>query len=140
MTAAVYQTSYDRVATPDAKCSSNGLLDHLRDVARSNRCKGHIEIFGACAALSTNRNVAQHAAAEVLVRCLSQALTHRPAFFRVGEQETSFDEKWLIALARSLKNGDDASAAFLLNSRVPKHAQRNLVFLLRNVVDNFSHI
>ncbi|KQI73295.1 hypothetical protein AN191_03310 [Loktanella sp. 5RATIMAR09] len=126
--------------TLDEKCSSDGLLDHLRDVARSNRCKAHIELFGACAALSTNRNIARHAAAEVLVRCLSQALKHRPAFYRVGEQDTSFDEKWLIALARSLKNGDEASAAFLLNSRVPKHARRNLVFLLRNVADSFSQV
>ncbi|HEV8033894.1 hypothetical protein [Yoonia sp.] len=140
MTASLCRTLDDRALTPDVTCSSDGLLDHLRDVARTNRCKAHIELFGACAALSTNRNVARHAAAEVLVRCLSQALQRRPAFFRVGEQETSFDEKWLIALARSLKNGDESSAAFLLNSRVPKHAHRNLVFLLRNVTDSFTQV
>jgi hypothetical protein len=141
MSASVRQISSKRALAPDGSdAASEGLIDHLRDVARTNRCKAYIELFGACAALSANRNIARHAAAEVLVRCLSQALQRRPAFFRVGEQETSFDEKWLLALARSLKNGDEASATFLLNSRVPKHAHRNLVFLLRNVTDSFTQV
>lgn len=140
MTAAVSRVSVQHAPAPDDAVSSDALLDHLRDVARNNRCKGYIDLFGACATLSGNRDVALQAASEVLVRCLSQALGHRPAFYRVGEPETSFDEKWLIALARSLKNGDDASAAFLLQSRVPGHARRNLVFLLRSVTDSFPRI
>lgn len=140
MTAAACKISSEHALASDGACPSEGLIDHLRDVARTNRCKAHIELFGACAALSKNRDVARHAAAEVLVRCLSQALQHRPAFYRVGERENSFDEKWLIALARSLKTGDEASATFLLNSRVPKHAHRNLVFLLRNVADSFTQV
>ena len=76
----------------------------------------------------------------MLVRCLSQALGRRPVLYRVGEADTSFDEKWLIALARSLKTGDEASATFLLHSRVATHARRNLVFLLRGVADCFSRI
>jgi len=140
MTAALRQVSdahgFGTAEASDADC----LLEHLRHVSRVNRCKGYIEMFGACAALSGNRHVAVQAASEVLVRCLSQALGRRPVLYRKGEQDRSFDEKWLIALARSLKAGDDASATFLLNSRVPKHARRNMVFLLRRLVDSFARI
>jgi hypothetical protein len=114
------------------------LLEHLRHVARANRCKSYIDLFGACAALSGNRHVAGHAASEVLMRCISQALGRRPVLYREGERETSFDEAWLIALARSLRHGDEASATFLLHSRVPRHARRTLVLLLRSIID--SHV
>ena len=123
-----------------ARTADAGLLEHLRHVARTSRCKGYVDMFGACATLSGNRAVAAKAAAEVLMRCLSQALGRRPRLYREGEPETTFDEKWLLALARSLKACDNDSATFLLNSRVPKHARRNLVFLLGSVVDNFSQV
>jgi hypothetical protein len=116
------------------------LLDHLRHVARDARCKSYVDLFGACAALSANRHVAEHAASEILVRCLSQALDRHPILFREGECERSFDEDWLVSLARSIKTGDEASTTFLLHSRVPKQAHRNLVFLLGNVADNFTRI
>ena len=116
------------------------LLDHLRHVARDARCKSYVDLFGACASLSVNRDIAMQAASDVLMRCLSQALGRRPILFRAGEPETSFDEDWLLALARSLQAGDTASCTFLLHSRVPKHAHRNLVFLLGNVADNFPRI
>jgi len=116
------------------------LLEHVRDVARSSRCKQYIDLFGACAVLSGNRDVAAQAASEVLMRCLSQALGRRPVIYRVDEPETSFDEAWLLALARSLKTGDTASATFLLKSRVRKDLHRNLVFLLKAVVDNFPQV
>ena len=74
------------------------------------------------------------------MRCLAQALGRRPVLYRQGELEMSFDEKWLIALVHSLTSGDEASATFLLHSRVPKHARRNLVFLLRRVTDHSARI
>lgn len=116
------------------------LIDHLRHVARDARCKSYVDLFGACATLSVNGHVARYAASEILVRCLSQALGRRPILFRDGECETSFDEDWLMSLARSIKTNDQASTTFLLHSRVPKHAHRNLVFLLGTVADNFSRI
>jgi len=116
------------------------LLAHVRHVARSSRCKRYVDLFGACAVLSGNREIAAQAASEVLVRGLSQALGQRPVIFRVNETGMSFDEAWLLALARSLKSGDTASATFLLNSRVKKHLHRNLVFLLRAVLDNFPRV
>lgn len=140
MTAAVCRVYFESAPKKDDAVEQHPLLDHVRGVARTNRCKGYIDLFGACASLSGNRDVARQAASEVLVRCLSQALGRRPILYRVGEPETSFDEKWLMSLARSLKAGDESSAAFLLHSRVPKHVRRNLVFLLRNVVDGSPQI
>jgi hypothetical protein len=140
MTLALRQVS-EQHAVGTTHCGDReSLLDHLRHVARASRCKGYIDLFGACATLSGNHAVATQAASEILVRCLSQALGRRPVLYRVGEQETSFDEKWLIALARSLNSGDDTSATFLLHSRVPDHARRNLVFLLRRVANDFSEV
>jgi len=140
MTAALRQVSDEHCFGTSGAAEADSLLEHLRHVSRATRCKGYMDMFGACAALSGNRTIAAHAASEVLVRCLSQALGRRPVLYRKGEEDTSFDEKWLIALARSLKSGDDASATFLLSSRVPKHARRNLVFLLRQLAEKFVRI
>ena len=125
---------------PDVADRPGALLDHLRQVARHVRCKEHVDMFCACAALSGNREVAAQAASEVLMRCLSQALGRRPILLRAGEPVTSFDEAWLMALARSLRDGDTSSSTFLLHSRVSAPARRHLVFLLRNVVDNFGSV
>lgn len=116
------------------------LLSHVRHVARRSRCKKYVDLFGACAVLSGNRHVAAQAASEVLMRGLSQALGRRPVIYRVDESDMSFDEAWLLALARSLKTDDTDSATFLLNSRVKKHLHRNLVFLLRAVIDKFPQV
>ena len=137
MTAALRQVSDRQDFSAEEDASAQPLLEHLRRIARTSRCKSYVDLFGACAALSGNRHVASQAAAEVLMRCLAQALGRRPVLYREGESETSFDENWLLALGRSLKDEDTTSATFLLHSRVPKQFRRNLVFLLRNVVDNF---
>ena len=120
------------------EAAADPLLDHLRAAARAARCRGPVDLFGACAALSTDRDVAARAAADVLMRCLAQALGRRPVFLRAGERERTFDETWLLALARSLQAGDASSAAFLLRSRVPHHAQRNLAFLIRTSTECFA--
>lgn len=140
MTVALRKTSAERDTGSYHHSSERALLEHLRNVARSTRCKSYVDLFGACAALSRNSYVGAQAASDVLMRCLSQALGQRLVLYREGERETSFDEDWLMALARSMKHDDTASATFLLHSRAPKHAHRNLVFLLRNVVDSFSQV
>ena len=116
------------------------LLDHLRNAARDARSKRYVDLFGACAVLSGNRHIAAKVACEVLMRCLDQALGRRPVMFRIGERETSFDENWLLALARALKAGDTPSVTFLLHSQVPKSAHRNLVFLVRSVVESLDQV
>lgn len=139
MTAALREKTDGTCFAVPEQDGADPLLEHLRHVARATRCKGYIDLFGACAALSGNRRVARQAASEVLMRCLSQALGRRPVLFRNGERERSFDENWLMALARSLTHNDEASATFLLNSRVPKHARRNLAFLLHQVTLDFAN-
>ncbi len=116
------------------------LLDHLRHAARATRCKSYLDLFGACASMSGNRRVAAQTASEILMRGLSQALGTRPVLYREGEVEMSFDEAWLMALAHALERDDAASATFLLHSRVPNHARRNLVFLLRRIVEEFRQV
>ena len=140
MAAAQQRDATARHDTAGLHLAADPVLDHLRHTARSTRCKSHVDLFGACAALSGNRTVAAQAASEILMRCLAQALGRRPVLYREGERETSFDEAWLMALARSLRADDVASATFLLHSRVPPHARRNLVFLLRRVVDDFDRV
>ncbi len=116
------------------------LLHHLRHAAREARCKSYTDLFGACAALSGNPIVARQAAADVLMRCLSQALGRKPILLREDEAELTADEAWLMALARALKREDTASATFLLHSRVPVPQRRNLVFLLRAVLARFDEV
>ncbi|MDD9728047.1 hypothetical protein PVV74_21580 [Roseovarius sp. SK2] len=140
MTSALRLPHYDGLHDNRTETGHTPLLDHLRHAARDARCKSYVDLFGACASLSVNRDIARQAASDVLMRCLSQALGRRPILFRAGEPEISFDEDWLLALARSIRREDTASCTFLLHSRVPKHAHRNLVFLLGNVADNFPQI
>lgn len=141
MTAALRKVSTAHgFGTEHAPDDGRALLDHLRHVASASRCKSYVDLFGACATLSGNRTVAAQAASDVLMRCLSQALGRRPVLFREGERETSFDEDWLMALARALQGNDTASMTFLVHSRVPRHARRNLVFLLDRVLDAFPRI
>ena len=134
------ETAADQALAPATHTCADPLLDHLRHVARATRCKGHVDMVGACAALSSNRHVAAQAASDMLMRCLAQTLGRRPILLRIGEPEISFDEAWLMTLARSLRQNDTSSATFLLHSRVPAHARRHLVFLLRMVVDKYDQV
>lgn len=130
----------ERRGAQDHAAPSGSLLDHLRHAAREARCKCYTDLLGACALLSTDREVAREVAPDILMRCLAQALGHRPVLLREGEAERSDDEAWLIALARAVKTGDTASASFLLHSRVPVYQHRNLVFLLKIIVEQFDEV
>ena len=138
-----FQTSADlqqfpSPASPVVDEKAMALLNHLRIVGLQCRARARTDLFHACAALSGDANVARSAYAEVLMRCLSQALGRQAILHRPREAEVSFDEAWLVRLAKALNDGDTASATFLLNSRVPVHARRNLVFLLQGITDQFS--
>ncbi|SFQ52612.1 hypothetical protein SAMN05421853_10892 [Roseivivax halotolerans] len=111
------------------------LLEYLRTAQRSVRSRARADLFHACAALSDDPEISARASAEVLMRCLGQALNKRPHLHRPGESARSFDEAWLLQLSNSLHSGDTSSAVFLLNSRVPPHARQAIIFLLRAVAD-----
>lgn len=114
------------------------IINHLRMVALDCRSAARADLFEACALLSHNPDVAKTAHAEALMKCLSQTLGKAPKMLRPGVVETSFDEAWLARLSLAARNDDDASLTFLLRSRVPLHACRNVAFLIRAISDNFS--
>lgn len=91
------------------------LLGHLRLAALRCRTapRGPVE---ACALLHPEAQAEDYATA--LARLLPEVLIRRPVFWRTGTESLSFDESWLLALARALRTGDADSAAFLLARRV----------------------
>ena len=113
-------------------------LNRLRWVTRRCRASARLDLFHACAVLSTDRDVADTAHAEVLMKGLSQALGKMPVFFRPGVQDISFDEAWLLRIFDAMSRDDDPSLLFLLRSRVHPAACRNLSYLIRSVSERFS--
>lgn len=113
-------------------------LNHLRMVALSCRVKRRSDIFQACALISTDPQSTREAHVEALMRCLSEAMNRRPVMLRTGSAEVSFDEAWLIQLAKSLARGDTDSTAFLVGSRVVPAHRRNIRFLVGRISDCFS--
>ena len=67
------------------------VLNRLRWVARRCRSAARVDLFEACAILSTDRDVADTAHAEVLMKSLSQVLGKAPVFYRPGVGEVSFE-------------------------------------------------
>lgn len=114
------------------------LLNHLRLMSLQCRTAARTDLFKACAVLSCAPGVARNAHAEVLMKCLSQTLGKVPVLYRPGVDEVSFDEAWLLRAATSAARGDWDSFRFLLTSRVPRHAQRQLGFLIIRVSERFS--
>lgn len=114
------------------------LINHIRLVALGCRAASKADFFEACALLATDPHVAREAAAETLIKCFSQATGKRPKILRPGVAEVSFDEAWIGRLALAASRGDEDSFRFLIQSRVPRPAQRNFAFLVRAIVDQFS--
>ena len=113
-------------------------LNHLRMMALACRVKRRSDLFQACALIATDPQTSREAHAEALIRCLSEAMNRRPVMLRTGSTEVSFDEAWLIRLAKSLARGDTDSAAFLLGSRIEPAHRRNIRFLVSRISDCFS--
>lgn len=113
-------------------------INMLRFVGRDCRAMARTDLFSACAVLSSDRTVARTAHAEVLMRCLGQALGKMPVLYRPGETDLSFDEAWLMQSAKAVRHDDTPSLSFLLRSRVAPQSRRNLAFLLRAITDEFT--
>lgn len=114
------------------------LLNHLRFVTMGCRAKARTDLFEACALLSVDRTSSSEAFSVALMRCLGQALGQRPRLLQPGSSEISFDEAWLLQLARATKRGDESSIAFLLASRVPHHLRRHIRFLVARISESFA--
>ena len=107
-------------------------INSLRLVALQCRAASRADLHTACAALASDRDAAATAHADILIRCLDQALGRRPVLHRPGAETLSFDEAWLAQLAMAWRDGDDLSLQFLLRSRVRRSAQREVSFLVRH--------
>lgn len=115
-------------------------LNKLRLLALRCRSAARLDLFQACALLSTDRDIAANAYADALFRTLDQGLGRPPRIFVPGCRELSFDERWLMALIAATENGDEASRTFLLASRLRPEARRALAFLVKNLTDRLDTV
>ena len=122
---------------PELNATAMTALNHLRLVALECRSAARADLYQACAVLTHDKTVAQRAYAETLVKCLCQALGKKPVFYAPGVREVSFDEAWLMRLIQSSAGADFNSFEFLIRSRVPHIAQRNLAFLIHSMSESF---
>ncbi|MEM7614180.1 MAG: hypothetical protein AAF245_03990 [Pseudomonadota bacterium] len=110
--------------------AEGALLDQLRQAHRICRCAAQTDLYEACAVLALDRQTAQAAALEGVMRCLPQALSHAPLIYLPGVEERSFDEAWLLRLISAARAQDHDSFTFLLHSRIPPLARRQLAYLI----------
>lgn len=124
--------------TPDARREAPTLLNFLRFTALSCRAKPRTDLFHACALLHVSRSRSLEAHAEALMRCLNDAVGKNLRFHAPGTAEMSFDEAWLVQLSDALLRDDDASASFLLRSRVLPEHRRLVGFLIGRIARSFD--
>lgn len=116
-------------------CSSRPIADipapvaALRRLAPRCQAGARLDLFRACAMLSTDSAVAARSYAEALLRGLAVVLGRVPVLHQPGAPELSFDEAWITSLLGAAQRGDEASMAFLLASRLPRHARRQIGWL-----------
>lgn len=115
-------------------------LNKLRLLALRCRAAARLDLFQACALLSTDRETAANAYADALFRTLDQGLGRPPRIYVPGSRDLSFDERWLMALIEATESGDDASRTFLLTSRLRPKARRALAFLVKNLTDRLDTV
>lgn len=106
------------------------ILDELREAAQRCQSSRRLELFHACAMLSEDARQSHAAFRDALLRTLSEGFRRRPVLFLPGTVETSFDERWLLALIDAVIRGDESSIRFLAASRIADHARRSLIFLV----------
>jgi hypothetical protein len=117
-----------------------GCLNTLRMIALQCRSAAHTDLFKACALLSNKEDTAKDAHARALLKCLRQAVSIQPVFYRPGVTELSFDEAWLMRAIMAIGGGDQDSFSFLIRSRVPKLHQRHVAFLIKGISEQFRQI
>lgn len=128
---------------PSSPAMSDGagrLLNHLRFVATACRTKRRTDLFEACALLKVSRAATLEAHAEALMRCLAEALGTPARLYAPNAPDLSFDEAWLVQLARAIAHGDESSTAFLLHSRVARQHHRWVRYLMGRIASFFPLI
>lgn len=115
-------------------------LNTLRLTALRCRSAARLDLFRACAVLAMERDRNPEVFADALIRTLGQGLGRSPNFLRPGCEERTFDEEWLLALFLAIRSGDDASATFLLDSRIDRSARRSLGFLIGRLAEHLDEL
>ena len=109
------------------------LLRGMRRVAARSRASARLDLFGACALLSGDRDVAGRAYLDTFLRTVEQGLGRAPVMYCEACPQMSFDERWVLALLDAHRRDDRDSFAFLLCSRLPREARRHIGFLIAGI-------
>jgi hypothetical protein len=109
--------------------AERAMLDHLRAVARSALIAPPLDLHRACALIPDAAAAPLDGDASLLVRGLDLATARPMTFHPVGAREMSFSEAWLLQLMRALREGDAASALFLVGRMVLRPHRRAILFL-----------
>ncbi|WP_224815718.1 hypothetical protein [Hasllibacter sp. MH4015] len=129
--AALIQTS-QTISPPQPGGATQPPLALIRVVGARCRVMARGDLFRACAMLSADRTRAAEAVATALLRAFD-GLDGMPRLrlYQPGATERSFDEDWLLAALAAAERGDADSVTFLVARRVPRHARRQIAFLVR---------
>ena len=108
-------------------------LAWLRVAGARCRVMRRSDLFEACAVLSMAREQAALAYVQALFRALPTLLPNGFRLYRPGDDQVSFDEAWLLQLLDRARAGDTDSLTFLIKRRIPRHAERQVAFLVHSL-------
>ncbi|MGX9356960.1 hypothetical protein ACS3SW_17870 [Roseobacteraceae bacterium S113] len=117
---------------------ARNFINHLRVISLRCRAAPAPAPVESCAMIGPISPEMRLVHAATLLGALPEILGRLPVIYRPGSADISFDEAWLIQLARSLSRQDSSSAAFLLNSRAPRHSHRAMTYLMRSISEQFA--
>lgn len=121
-------------SAPEAGAKDTALLNRLRLQNLRCRAAARTDLHGLYAHLAASGDAEPSAYVEALLLTLGQSPGgHGLQLFRPGAIEISFDERWLLSLIAALGRGDEASASFLLQSRIGRQERRPVAFLAGGV-------
>jgi hypothetical protein len=119
--------------SPDPVPTVPPILRYIRRASARARARARLDLFGACAMLSTERDIAARAYLDTLLRTLEQGLGRAPVIYCEACPQMSFDERWIMALLDAQGRHDQDSFAFLLCSRLPRPTRRHIGFLIAGI-------
>ncbi|UOA26443.1 hypothetical protein [Pseudosulfitobacter sp. DSM 107133] len=114
---------------PDQVEPDRATLAALRIAACGCRASARLGVEQACALIDASPEKALH----TLLGALPEAFGRPTRFYRPGEAELSFDERWVLAAVDAARRSDDDSLYFLIARRVPACLRRWVAFLVRRV-------
>jgi len=129
-----HQLNFATVAPrPAASPEAMAFLNRLRFHATRCRASARLDIATACTLIDPQGD--ETAAASVFVRVLGQALDRPPVWYRPGETDLSFDERWVLAVAESYAAGDGDSFTFLTQRRISGPKRRLFLALIARLCE-----